>query len=109
MATSGHVHLRVAQAKPAWDRARWVVVALGLGGAALFVASFFQRWWGFWLYAPQYPGGLRLDISLTGMGGDVHEIDLLNHYIGMQHLAEAAPIELRLAVYGVAAIAVVSM
>jgi len=105
----GHVHLGVATEKPAWDWARWLVVALGLGGAALFVLAFFHTWWGFWLYAPQYPGGLRLNIGLTGMSGDVKEIDLLNHYIGMSHLEDAAPVERRIAGYGVAAIAVVSV
>lgn len=108
-ANDGHVHLSVASAKPAWDWARWLVVALGLGGALLFVLSFFQNWWGFWLYAPQYPGGLRLEIALTGMSGDVKEIDLLNHYIGMSHLEDAAPMERRLAGYGVAAIATISI
>jgi hypothetical protein len=109
-ASDGHVHLRVQAAQPAtpaWDRARWPVLGLSLAGAAAFALSFFQTWWVFWLYAPQYPGGLRLDIALTGMGGDVHEIDLLNHYIGMAHLEAAAPIERRLAGYGVAAIALV--
>jgi hypothetical protein len=61
------------------------------------------------LYAPQYPKGLSLVISLTGMGGDVSEIDLLNHYIGMGHLASAAPVERHLAGYGVAAIAVITL
>lgn len=104
-----HVHLQVASpaanANPPWDRARWVVVALGACAAALFVASFFVPWWQFWLYAPQYPHGLRLVISLTGMSGDVHEIDLLNHYIGMKHLEDAAPTERQLAGFGVATIA----
>lgn len=110
MATSNqHLHLHVVQAKPAWDWARWLVVALGSAGAALFALAFFQTWWSFVLYAPQYPGGLRLDIALTGMSGDVHEIDLLNHYIGMGHLADAAPIERRLAGYGVASIAILSL
>jgi hypothetical protein len=110
-ARDGHVHLAMAkpQPRPAWDWARWPTLLLGLGGAGLFVAAFFQEWWRFWLYAPQYPGGLRLNIALTGMSGDVHEIDLLNHYIGMQHLEDAAPVERRLAVYGVAAIAAVTV
>lgn len=107
----GHVHLDLAATakpavKPKWDWARWLVVALALAGAALFVASFFQPWWAFWLYAPQYPNGLKLVISLTGMGGDVHEIDILNHYIGMSHLADAAPTERQIAGYGVGAIGV---
>jgi len=108
-ARDGHVHLSVVSAKPAWDWARWLVVALGVGGATLFVLALFQRWWGIWLYAPQYPGGLRIEIALTGMSGDVKEIDLLNHYIGMGHLEDAAPLERRLAAYGVAAIVAVSI
>jgi hypothetical protein len=104
-----HVHLQVAAARPARDWARWGVVTLGAAGAALFAGAYFRVWWSFVLYAPQYPSGLRLNVSLTGMGGDVHEIDLLNHYIGMAHLEEAAPLERRLAGYGVAAIALVTV
>ena len=107
-----HVHLQVAPsataAKPPWDWARWLVIGLVLTGIALFATAFFKSWWSFWLYAPQYPGGLRLQISLTGMGGDVHEIDLLNHYIGMSHLADAAAFERHIAGYGVAAICVLT-
>src|SRR5437764_12534676 len=75
----------------------------------MFVGAFFQSWWSVGLYAPQYPGGLRLDIALTGMSGDVKEIDLLNHYIGMKHLEQAAPLERYLAGYGVAGISVITM
>lgn len=112
----GHVHLPVAPrasaavaTKPAWDWARWPVVGSGVLAVAFFAASFFVPWWQFWLYAPQYPKGLSLVISLTGMGGDVAEIDLLNHYIGMKHLAGAASMERHLAGYGVAAIAVITL
>lgn len=116
-----HVHLAVVEGssaaagggasgtRPPWDWARWPVLASGAGAVALFAASFFVPWWRFWLYAPQYPGGLKLVISLTGMGGDVAEIDLLNHYIGMKHLADAAPLERQLAGWGVAAIAVATL
>jgi hypothetical protein len=43
------------------------------------------------MFAPQYPGGLRLHIysyKLDGGNGgqDVKEINLLNHYIGMRDL-----------------------
>jgi copper chaperone NosL len=114
----GHVHLHVAEPEaadrgkdgtPPWDWARWLVVAFGLSSVAFFVSSFFRPWWHFWLYAPQYPKGLELSISLTGMGGDVHEIDILNHYIGMGHLENAAPTERHLAGYGVAAIAIITL
>jgi hypothetical protein len=111
----GRLHLHVVATagagpdRPSSDRARWAVIALGALAVAAFAASFFLPWWKFWLYAPQYPKGLMLEISLTGMGGDVHEIDLLNHYIGMKHLSNAAPTERHLAGYGVAAIAVVTL
>ena len=117
----GHVHLHIATREssvdarvvatgaPAWDWARWPILGAGVLAGALFAASFFVPWWQFWLYAPQYPKGLSLVISLTGMGGDVGEIDVLNHYIGMKHLAGAAPMERHLAGYGVAAIAVTTL
>jgi len=106
-----HLHLQVvhpAGSKAPWDWARWVIIVLSFASVGLFVTSFFQKWWAFVLYAPQYPKGLHLEISLTGMGGDVHEIDLLNHYIGMKHLTDAAPTERKLAGYGVAAIGVIT-
>ncbi len=111
------LHLRVvnsgteptAVTRPPWDWARWLVLALAAAAAGLFAYSFFLPWWKFWLYAPQYPKGLQLVISLTEMGGDVHEIDLLNHYIGMASLAKAAPMERALAGYGVAAIGVITL
>lgn len=111
----GHVHLHIAEpsavvaGRPPWDWARWPALGLGAAAVTLFVASFFQPWWQFWLYAPQYPKGLSLVISLTGMGGDVGEIDLLNHYIGMKHLAGAAPLERHLAGWGVAVISVLTL
>jgi len=110
----GHVHLAIVEkdasaAKPAWDWARGPVLLAGAVSVALFVGSFFLPWWKFSLYAPQYPQGLTLVISLTGMGGDVSEIDLLNHYIGMKHLAGAASMERHLAGYGVAFVAVLTL
>jgi hypothetical protein len=40
--------------------------------------------------APQYPDGLTLQIYAYTVTGDVHEINTLNHYIGMQHIDRAA-------------------
>lgn len=110
----GHVHLKLAEEAPPktrrpWDRARWPVLGLSVLAVALFAVSFFLPWWRFWLYAPQYPRGLGLVISLTGMSGDVHEIDLLNHYIGMKHLAEAAPLERQIAGWGVGIVGVTTL
>lgn len=100
----------VSPPSPGRSRAvRAAVVALTLAACALFWIAYTQPWWSFKLYAPQYPNGLTLVISLTGMGGDVHEIDLLNHYIGMAHLADAAPLERSLAGWGVATICILTL
>ena len=62
-----------------------------LAAAVLLVATYFFPLWNLTMFAPQYPEGLRLDIySYTLVGGnhgqDVKEINVLNHYIGMQDL-----------------------
>lgn len=87
---------------------RFVPFALALGGAAAFWKAFQLPWWKFVLYAPQYPHGLRLEIALTGLAGDVHEIGMLNHYIGMKHLEDAATFERQYAGAGVALVVVLA-
>jgi hypothetical protein len=62
-----------------------------LAAAALLVVTYLFPLWNLTMFAPQYPEGLRLDIySYTLVGGnngqDVKEINVLNHYIGMQDL-----------------------
>lgn len=77
-----------------WRRSdRRVVLALVLAGAAMFAGSWFLPWWQFQLYAPQYPQGLELVVALTGVTGDTHEINIINHYIGMGNLEDAAQFE----------------
>ncbi len=83
---------------------RFRVLFLGVLGAALFTAAYFQPWWDFALFAPQYPKGLRLVISLTGVTGDVAEINIINHYIGMHGLDQAASLERAIAGWGVGAV-----
>ncbi|MBI4953151.1 MAG: hypothetical protein HY908_14045 [Myxococcales bacterium] len=89
----------------AWGK-RALVVGLALTAGALFLGSYFQPWWRFQLYAPQYPNGLELVISLDGVSGDVREVNMLNHYIGMESLDKAAPFEREMAIYAVAGLAV---
>ncbi len=93
------------RAVPRWRR--WLVVALMAAAVAAFASAFFFEWWHFTLYAPQYPHGLKMGISLTGVSGDVAEIDELNHYIGMAKLEGVAPIERHYAAYGIGGLAVV--
>ncbi len=105
----GHFHLAVATPAPAASRMsleRWAVILLALASAGLFAYSFYLPWWDFQLYAPQYPKGLKLVISLTGVTGDVKEINILNHYIGMKSLENAAPFERSMAGYGIAAVGI---
>ena len=73
VASDGRAHLHVAgataKAPPRRDTGlRWLVVALSLAAVGLYVAAYFQPWWKFTLFAPQYPGGLRLLISLRARG-----------------------------------------
>lgn len=43
--------------------------------------------WTITLHAPQYPEGLPLTIYPNTVGGDLREVNLLNHYIGMHEIA----------------------
>ena len=73
--------------------ARWWFFAVGCAAAACFVGSWFLPWWTFRLFAPQYPAGLEVIVHLTGVVGDVAEINTINHYIGMHSLSDAAALE----------------
>lgn len=68
--------------------------SLILVAVVCLVASFFFPLWHINLIAPQYRDGLDLWIysyQLVGgnEGQDLHEVNLLNHYIGMQEISEA--------------------
>lgn len=85
---------KTATEKQSWERRRrFLVLGLSLAGVALFAASYALPWWNFKLVAPQYPKGLMLIIHLTGVTGDVAEINTINHYIGMGHIDDAATFE----------------
>ena len=73
--------------------ATYAVYGLVACAMALFAQTLRETWWFFRLYAPQYPHGLTLTISLQGLSGDVREINMLNHYIGMAPLDQAAVFE----------------
>lgn len=77
-------------------------VALVLGCVALGV-SVFLPYWQLKITAPQYPKGLRVQIYLNHVEGDVQEIDTLNHYIGMRPLRDAAKLERSVSLAGVIA------
>jgi hypothetical protein len=60
-----------------------------IAAAALVAAALALPLWGFAMSAPQYPGEtLHLQISRTGISGDVHEISALQKYIGVRFPTE---------------------
>ena len=58
---------------------------LYIAAAALTAAALALPLWGFAMSAPQYPDEtLYLQIVRTGIAGDVHEVETLQHYIGVR-------------------------
>ena len=88
------------------ERRRFRRPTLLLGTAALLLLiSIFFPYWRIRLFAPQYPGGLVAKVYVNRVEGDVHEIDSLNHYIGMRPLEEAAQLERSLSIILIVAMA----
>ncbi|MEX2670738.1 MAG: hypothetical protein WD294_01370 [Phycisphaeraceae bacterium] len=79
-----------------WLSRLWIFIAI-----ACLAASFFFPLWHINLVAPQYRDGLDMWIysyQLVGgnEGQDLFEINLLNHYIGMQEIHEADFLEMQI-------------
>jgi copper chaperone NosL len=62
---------------------RWLI----LGAAALMLLALIVPIWRVYLWAPQYPEGLRILIHANGVTGRLSEVNTLNHYIGMKPLS----------------------
>jgi nitrous oxidase accessory protein len=73
----------------------------GATAAALVWLSSVLPLWTMTMRAPQYPKGLRLTAYGTGMAGDLRELNILNHYIGMPPI-EAPQLETALFPIGIA-------
>ena len=63
-----------------------VLLVLGLIAMGLAVS---RPTWQILLWAPQYPEGLKMEIWLDNITGDVDVINGLNHYIGMREIEVA--------------------
>ncbi len=81
----------------------WPTLCL-VGAAVLLIISIFMPYWSLVLHAPQYPKGLTVHAYVNRLEGDVHEIDGLNHYIGMRPLGEAAQFEKSISIFAVSAL-----
>lgn len=66
------------------SRASRLIVVLA---TLAILPSIFLPTWTMRMRAPQYPDGLELQIYPTTVEGDLTEVNLLNHYIGMQEIA----------------------
>ena len=78
-------------------------------GAALLVGAASQLpLWTMTMRAPQYPKGLRLYAYGTGMKGDLSELNILNHYIGMPPI-EAPALETSMFPVGIAVVALLCL
>lgn len=62
------------------SRVVMLVVALAM------IPALFLPVWRITLHAPQYPDGLSVDIYANTVGGDLREVNGLNHYIGMSEI-----------------------
>lgn len=85
------------------------VTLMVLFGAGLFLVSFYFPYWNLELKAPQYPDGLHLSVYMDHVAGDVTEVNLLNHYIGMSSLDSAAQLERRFAWHALLLLAIGSL
>ncbi len=72
-----------------------------LAASAILLASLRGPYWTMRVKAPQYPNGLSLVVYANRLEGDVREIDMLNHYIGMRPLEHGAKTERQLAIPGI--------
>lgn len=80
-------------------------LALLVASASLLVVSISLPYWSMDLEAPQYPDGLRVEVYVDHLEGDVAEIDELNHYLGLPPLEAGGQIERRIAIPGILAVA----
>ena len=81
--------------------ARATRVGSALAAAALVALTMQLPLWSMKMEAPQYRKGLHLHAYGTGMTGDLHELTILNHYIGMPPI-EAPPFETAMFPIGIA-------
>jgi nitrous oxidase accessory protein len=75
-----------------------------LVAAVALVAAWMLPWWVMKARAPQYgQRTLVVEVGPRDVGGDVHEIDMLGHYVGIRPMRALAQIERHLAPLGMLA------
>ena len=74
---------------------RWILAV----GALLLIGTYFLPLWSITVEAPQYPEGLGIYIRINTVDGhaknDLKNLNLVNHYIGMQEIVPESIPELK--------------
>jgi nitrous oxidase accessory protein len=89
-------------------RGRVILSVAAIAAAALVALGSQLPLWSMKLEAPQYRHGLHLHAYGSGMTGDLRELNILNHYIGMPPI-EAPAFETAIFPYGIAALVVLCL
>jgi nitrous oxidase accessory protein len=82
-------------------RDRLLTIALALVAALLVAGAYKAPLWKMKLQAPQYPAGLQIVAYGDRIEGDLREINIINHYIGMQKIDEKPAAEMALFPLGI--------
>lgn len=81
-----------------WEMARSLLLVIA--GALIFV-SFRYPMWSIYLWANMYPNGIGMSVyaykpadppDVEEMDGGMHELNVLNHYIGMKPISRKLPV-----------------
>lgn len=78
--------------------------ALLMFAALILMISMMLPYWSMKMTAPQYPKGLKVNVYVNHLDGDIREIDSLNHYLGMPPLDEGGRLERSFSVVAIAAL-----
>jgi nitrous oxidase accessory protein len=84
-------------------------VAGGVLSAGLILLSATLPLWTMTMTAPQYRHGLHLKAYGTGMQGDLRELNIINHYIGMATIDPRPALEVTLFPIGIGLVAVLCL
>jgi len=79
-----------------------VRMGFSLAAIGLLTLAYFLPIWKMKLDAPQYPASLRLTAYGTRIEGDLREINIINHYIGMEAIDTVPAPEMGLFAYALA-------
>ena len=83
--------------------------ALLMLAALMLMISMFVPYWSMTMTAPQYPKGLKVDVYVNHLAGDMREIDELNHYLGMPKLDEGGRLERSISVIAIVVLGLLLM